>query len=204
MSSSMNRREFLQFGAAVASLLGLAGMPGISIAEDAPIRKPRPIQPGAKVRIAALGFNNKGFGDVRSFKDEEIVALCDIDWCLEKDQTTFKDFPDAKRYKDFRKMLIEMDDRIDALVVSTADHNHFLPAYMAIAMGKHVFVQKPLPQTVWEARELKRMARLHGVCTQMGNQGHQMEGCRLVKEWIAAGGTRQKRPGKGKKQEPAA
>jgi predicted dehydrogenase len=97
------------------------------------------------------------------------------------------EFPNAKRYTDFRKMLIEMDDQIDAVGVATPDHMHFLPAYMALMMGKHVYVQKPLTQTVGEARELLRIARLSGACTQMGNQGHAGEGIRLVREWFEAG-----------------
>jgi len=96
-------------------------------------------------------------------------------------------FPKAKIHSDFRKTLIEMDDLIDAVGVATRDHMHFLPAYMAIMMGKHVYVQKPLTQTVGEARELLRLARLNGVCTQMGNQGHAGEGIRLVREWFQAG-----------------
>jgi predicted dehydrogenase len=96
-------------------------------------------------------------------------------------------FPNAKRYTDFRKMLLEMDDQIDAVGIATPDHMHFLPAYMAIMLGKHVYVQKPLTQTVGEARELLRLARLNGVCTQMGNQGHAGEGVRLVTEWFNAG-----------------
>ncbi|MCX7011096.1 MAG: Gfo/Idh/MocA family oxidoreductase [Candidatus Sumerlaeota bacterium] len=187
MSPTHNRRGLLQLTAAAAAMLGLGGYPGVAIAQNPEVRKPKPIEAGKKIRIAAMGFNNKGFGDVRSFPDEEIVALCDVDWGLEKVQQTFKEFPKARRYKDFRKMLLELDGEIDALVVSTADHMHFLPAAMAIVMGKHVFVQKPLTRTVWEARELRRLAALHGVCTQMGNQGHQGEGCRLVKEWIEAG-----------------
>ncbi len=186
--SNFSRREFLQLTASAAAMLGLAGCADVTITPTPKLRPPRSIQRGANVRIAAMGFNNKGFGDVRSFPDEEIVALCDVDWGLEKVQQTFRDFPNAKRYKDFRKMLLEMDDQIDALVVSTPDHMHFLPAYMAIAMGKHVFVQKPLTRTVWEARELRRLSEQNPkVCTQMGNQGHQGEGCRLVKEWIQAG-----------------
>jgi predicted dehydrogenase len=96
-------------------------------------------------------------------------------------------FPKAKRYTDFRKMLLEMDDQIDAVGIATPDHMHFLPAYMAIMLGKHVYVQKPLTQTVFEARELLRLARLSGVCTQMGNQGHAGEGIRLLGEWYQAG-----------------
>lgn len=186
--STLPRREFLQLTAAAASMLGLAGCAGVMIAPEPTLRPPRAIPPGARIRLAGLGFNNKGFGDIRSFPDEEIVALCDVDWGLMKVRQTFDEFPRARRFKDFRKMLIEMDDQIDAVVISTPDHMHFLPAYLALAMGKHVFVQKPLTRTVWEARELRRLAGLNPrVCTQMGNQGHQMEGIRLVKEWIDAG-----------------
>ena len=102
----------------------------------------------------------------------EIVAFCDVDWERPNVQKLFADFPRAKRYKDFRKMLLEMDDEIDAVGIATPDHMHFLPAYMAIMLGKHVYVEKPLTRTVGEARELLRLARLNGVCTQMGNQGH--------------------------------
>ena len=187
MTDSMNRRDFIKFTASAAAMLGLAGMPGVVIAEDAPIRKPKPIAEGKKIRIAQIGFYGKGSSDLGGVADEDIVALCDVDWGLTGVQSILKKYPNAKHYKDFRKMLIEMDDQIDAVQVSTPDHMHFLPAYMAISMGKHVFVQKPLTQTIWEARELLRMAKLHGVCTQMGNQGHQGEGIRLVKEWIEAG-----------------
>ena len=185
--ASVSRREFLQLTASAAAMLGLAGCAGVTVTSAPKVRPPRPIQPGAKLRIAGMGFNNKGFADIRSFPDEEIVALCDIDWGLQKVQETFAAFPRAKRYKDFRKMLLEMSDQIDALVISTPDHMHFLPAYMAVAMGIHVYVQKPLTRAVWEARELRRLAEQNPkVCTQMGNQGHQMEGIRLVKEWIDA------------------
>lgn len=202
----------------VAAMLGF---PGCATLAKTP-RKPRPIAPGAKIRIAQIGCGGKGYSDVMPHRDtEEIVALCDIDWeGLRRPTPAAKDaakkgnaakkadagkaaakqapsepnvkklmaeFPNAKRYTDFRKMLLEMDDQIDAVIVSTPDHMHFLPAYMAIMLGKHVYVQKPLTQTVGEARELLRLARLNGVVTQMGNQGHAGEGIRLVKEWINAG-----------------
>lgn len=212
----LTRRDFLTFSAAAVALLNF---PGCATLAQNP-RKPRPIAPGAKIRIAQIGCGGKGYSDVMPHKDaEEIVALCDIDWeglprpsqptkegaakkeakkadtkgatkqtpnvpNVKKLQT---EFPNAKRYTDFRKMLLEMDDQIDAVIVSTPDHMHFLPAYMAIMLGKHVYVQKPLTQTVGEARELLRLARMNGVVTQMGNQGHAGEGIRLVKEWITAG-----------------
>src|SRR5882672_5206050 len=195
----LSRREFIAFSATVAAILGL---PGCMSLQRNP-RKPRPLAAGAKIRFAQIGCGGKGWSDVMAQKDEDVVALCDIDWVGKPTTTRDKDgkqvpapsnvqklmteFPNAKRYTDFRKMLIEMDDQIDAVGIATPDHMHFLPAYLAIMMGKHVYVQKPLTQTVGEARELLRLARLNGVCTQMGNQGHAGEGIRLVREWFEAG-----------------
>ncbi len=180
---TLNRRDFISFSAMAIAMLGVAGCASLS----ANPRKPRPIAPGAKIRLAQVGAGGKGFSDVNNNSAEEIVAICDIDWERPNVKKLFETYPKAKRYKDFRKMLLEMDNEIDAVGVATPDHMHFLPAYMAIMMGKHVYVQKPLTQTVEEARELLRLVRLNGVCTQMGNQGHSGEGIRLVKEWINAG-----------------
>lgn len=185
-----------------ATMLGFAGCASLS---QNP-RKPRPIAAGAKIRIAQIGCDGKGYTDIIAHQDEEVVALCDIDWegskmspyaptrpaipdepGLSHVMKLKREFPHAKRYTDFRKMLLEMDGEIDAVSIATPDHMHFLPAYMAIMMGKHVYVQKPLTQTIGEARELLRLARLSGVCTQMGNQGRAGEGIRLVKEWFDAG-----------------
>lgn len=185
----MNRRDFIAFSAVAASMLGFAGC--ATLAKNP--RKPRPIAAGAKIRVAQIGCGGKGFSDIMAHKNEEVVALCDVDWNLDTPRggsnrkKLIAEFPNAKRYTDFRKMLLEMDEQIDAVCVSTPDHMHFLPAYMAIMLGKHVYVQKPLTQTVGEARELLRLARLNGVCTQMGNQGHAGEGIRLVQEWFNAG-----------------
>jgi predicted dehydrogenase len=194
---TLDRRDFIKFSAMAAALLGFAGCVSL---QRSP-RKPRPIAAGAKIRIAQIGCGGKGFSDIMAHQDEEVVALCDIDWegtpnpwdtkpgetPISNVKKLIAQFPNAKRYTDFRKMLLEMDDQIDAVGIATPDHMHFLPAYMAIMLGKHVYVQKPLTQTVGEARELLRLARLNGVCTQMGNQGHAGEGIRLVKEWYTAG-----------------
>ncbi|HTO05096.1 MAG TPA: Gfo/Idh/MocA family oxidoreductase, partial [Opitutus sp.] len=194
--TTLNRRDFIKFSATVAAMLGLSSCVNL---QHGP-RKPRAIAPGAKIRIAQIGCGGKGYSDIMAHRDEEVVALCDIDWEGAPDpwssdgdakqpnvKKLMAEFPNAKRYTDFRKMLREMDDQIDAVCISTPDHMHFLPTYMAIMMGKHVYVQKPLTQTVGEARELLRIARLNGVVTQMGNQGHAGEGIRLVKEWYTAG-----------------
>ena len=112
---------------------------------------------------------------------ENIVALCDVDsGCAAK---TFAQYPRAKRYKDFRVMLDEQKD-IDAVIVATPDHTHAVIALAAIQRGKHVYVQKPLAHSVYEARVLTEAARKHKVATQMGNQGHSGDGARLLCEWI--------------------
>lgn len=180
---TLSRREFLRLSAAAVAALGLSNC----ATPSRTVRKPRPIAPGAKIRVAQIGCGGRGFTDVRAYKDENVVALCDIDWSSAHMKQLATEFPGARHYTDFRKMLREMDNEIDAVSIATPDHMHFLPAFMAITMGKHVHVQKPLTQTIGEARELRRLARLHEVCTQMGNQGRAGNGIRMVREWVQAG-----------------
>ncbi len=124
-----------------------------------------------KLNIAGIGVGGKGWVDITRCADanENIVALCDVD--EDRAAKTFAQFPKAKRYVDYRKMFDEMGKTIDAVVVSTPDHMHFHPAMRAIAEGKHVFCQKPLTHTIYEARTLAEAARKANVATQMGNQG---------------------------------
>lgn len=157
-------------------------------------RVPRKVASGDKIRMAFIGLGGAGKQQLSRFMATEkvsVTALCDIDW--RKDAggrgpyNLVEDYPDVPRYFDFRKMLLERDDEIDAVAIATPDHMHFLPAYMAMLMGKHVYVEKPLAQTVWEAREMLKVSRQMGVCTQMNNLGHSMEGVRRLKEWVQAG-----------------
>lgn len=171
-----SRRDFLKHSAAAI---------GGTLA--APMVLANPVK-GAneKLNLAWVGFGNQGWHDLVSCSDgNNIVALCDCDssiWDRAKAQ-----FPGAKFYQDFRKMFEEMADQIDAVGVSTPDHTHFSVAYMAMNLGKHVFVQKPLVHTLWQARTLQNLAAEKGLVTQMGNQGHASEGARLIKEWYQAG-----------------
>ena len=139
-----------------------------------------------KLNIAWVGFGNQGGGDLRACGNgNNVVALADCDpntWGKKK-----KNYPEAKFYKDFRQMLEEMGDKIDAVGVGTPDHTHFAVAYMAMSMGKHVFVQKPLVHSLWESRTLQELAVEKKLITQMGNQGHAFEGARLIKEWYEGG-----------------
>jgi predicted dehydrogenase len=126
-----------------------------------------------------------GGGNVARLGETEIIyALCDVD--QERAGGSFSRFPQARRYRDFRIMLEEIGDKIDAVVVSTPDHTHAVATMMAIKMGKHVYCEKPLTKTIFEAREVTRAAREAGVATQMGNSGHAAEGARLTNEWIWA------------------
>ena len=96
----------------------------------------------------------------------------------------FKRFPNAPKYKDFRQMFDKETNNIDAVLVSTPDHMHGTAAMWAMARGKHVYCQKPLTRTFWEANELTKAAAKFGVATQMGNQGYSNEGARQACEML--------------------
>jgi hypothetical protein len=113
---------------------------------------------------------------------ENIVALCDVDW--KYSERCFNTFPGAKRFWDWRKMYDEIGKSIDAVMVATSDHTHGAIAAYALAMGKHVYCQKPLTHSVYESRLLTKLAAKHKVATQMGNQGNSGDGVRQVCEWI--------------------
>jgi predicted dehydrogenase len=140
--------------------------------------------PSGKLNIAAVGVGGMGRTNVDACKDENIVALCDVD--DEKAADTFNNYPGAKKYKDYRVML-EKEKGIDAVIVATPDHTHAVIAMAAMKMGKHVYVQKPLTWSVSEARKLTEAAREYKVATQMGNQGHSSEDIRVECELIWSG-----------------
>jgi len=137
--------------------------------------------PSDKLNIAAVGIGGMGKSNLKRCEDENIVALCDVDFGLA--DPVFEKYPAAKRYRDYRVMLDEQKD-LDAVIVATPDHTHAVIAMAAMARKKHVYVQKPLTHSVYEARLLTETARKYGVATQMGNQGHSGEGIRLLCEWV--------------------
>ena len=176
------RRQFLLNSA----LLGSAAM---FLPACATPRKPRKIGANEKLNVAVVGAGGRGYDTVRAIgdlaKNANLVALCDVD--DERAAPAFKRYPNAKRFRDYRVMLDKMDKEIDAVVVATPDHMHYPIAAWAISKGKHVYCEKPLTRTIWEAHELKRLAKEAGVITQMGNQGHTNEGWRVIREWYNAG-----------------
>ena len=169
----MNRRKFLTRGAAATALFQVVpgSVLGLNGAEP----------PSERLNIGAIGVAGQGRSNLNQLSNHNIVALCDVDWAHAAG--TFKAFPKAKQYKDYRKMLDEMKE-IDAVIVATPDHIHAFASIEAIKRGKHVYCEKPLTHSVWEARQVAAAARKHKVATQMGNSGQASEGTRLLSEMI--------------------
>ena len=113
--------------------------------------------PSDKLNIAGIGVGGIGRANLSNMNSENIVALADVDWKYA--QKCFNDYPKAKKYKDYRKMLQEMDSEIDAVMIATPDHTHYVSAADAMRAGKHVYVQKPLTHSVYESRKLREIAK---------------------------------------------
>jgi predicted dehydrogenase len=172
--NQLSRRHFIRNTAAVAA--------GFTIIPSHAVAGLGHTAPSDKLNIAGVGVGGMGKRNLEAMASENIVALCDVDWAYSR--KTFDAFPKADKYYDYRKMYEEMGDTIDAVVVATPDHTHYVATADAMRMGKHVYVQKPLTHSVYESRMLTKMAEETGVVTQMGNQGNSGEGIRLVCEWI--------------------
>jgi len=138
--------------------------------------------PNEKINIAGIGVGGQGGSDIRAVGGENVVALCDVDTRRAAD--SFKRFPKAKQYRDFRKMFDAMDQGIEAVVVGTPDHTHAVACMNAIKRGKHLYCEKPLAHSIHEVREVMKAARDHKVITQLGNQGHSTGSIRTFCEWI--------------------
>ena len=169
----INRRDFL--------LSAATGAAAFTIVPRYVLGGPGYTPPSEKLNIAGIGVGGVGKSNVNAVSSENIVALCDVDEKFAAE--VFNKYPTAKKYSDFRRMLEKQKD-IDAVIVATPDHTHAVISMMAIKMGKHVYCQKPLTYSVYEARKLTEAAREHKVATQMGHQGHSGEGIRLICEWI--------------------
>jgi predicted dehydrogenase len=171
-----SRRQFLAGAAATAS--------AFTIVPRHVLGGPGQTPPSDKLNIAGVGLNGMGAGDLSNCTSENIVALCDVDKNVLARES--RKYPKAKLHTDFRKMLETQKD-IDAVVVATPDHNHAVVSILAMKLGKHVHCQKPLTHSVYEARQIGKVAKEAKVATQMGNQGQAGEGARLICEYIASG-----------------
>jgi predicted dehydrogenase len=178
MSRKVSRRRFLQASSASAAAAGFWLTGGVTESFAAP--------QGANERlnIALIGAGGRAEGNEAGVRGENIVALCDVD--TNRARNVYNRYPNVPKYTDFRVMLEKQKD-IQAVVVSTPDHTHFHASATAIRMGKHVYCEKPLTHSVWEARQLRELAAKHRVATQMGNQGTSDSGLRTCVEVIRSG-----------------
>src|SRR5450759_1784228 len=172
--TALNRRNFLKTASLATGAITF-GVPLLLRGQNL----------NSQLNIAAIGAGGKGASDTDCCNTENIFALCDVD--SEHCAGQLKKYPDAKYYRDFRKMFDEVGKSIDAVTVSTPDHFHAIAASAAMQLGKHVYCQKPLTQTIYEARHLRDLARRYKVITQMGNQGSAADGLRRAVECIQYG-----------------
>jgi len=138
--------------------------------------------PNEKLNIAGIGVGGQGAWNMGNCAGENVVALCDVD--ERRAKGSFERFPGAKKYRDFRKLLDEMGNQIDAVLVATPDHTHAPAALAAMAMGKHCYCEKPLAHTVGEVRRMIELASKNKLATQMGTQIHAGANYRRVVELV--------------------
>lgn len=182
----MERRNFVK-----SSASALVGFAGLSIIPSTVLGKTfGSIAPSDKVNLACCGIGNRGGGITKSLHATglaNIVALCDVDMGAPHTLEVMKMFPDVPRFKDFREMFDKMGDKIEAVNVGTPDFSHFPITMMAMSLGIHVYVEKPMARTFNEVELMMDCAKRHNVVTQMGNQGHSGENYFQFKAWKEAG-----------------
>jgi predicted dehydrogenase len=173
-SKPRSRREFIKTSALAAGAITF-GVPALVRGQNL----------NSKVNIAGVGINGKGASDIEACAKENIVAICDVDENRSADKVA--KYPGVRFFTDYRKMLEEMGSSIDAVNIATPDHTHAVIASAAMRLGKHVYCQKPLTQTIYEARFLRDLAREHKIISQMGNHGSAADGLRRAVEVIQSG-----------------
>jgi hypothetical protein len=170
----VTRRQFM---GGVATVAGLLVVPRYVLGGT-----PDSAAPSDRVNIAVVGVGGRGAENLGDLRGQSIVALCDVD--DKRAGGSFAAHPQAKKYKDFRKMFDEMDKTIDAVLVATPDHTHAVIGMAAIKRKKHVYCEKPLAHSIGEVRALGKAAKEYKVVTQMGNQGHSYDSCAMTVEWV--------------------
>ena len=172
--SRLSRRRFLHHAATGLSAAAFAGTLPASDGK-AP--------PSERLRVGVIGVAGRGADNLKGVAHEEIVALCDVD--ENRAGKARQEHPRAKFYQDFRRLLDHKD--IEAVVISTPDHMHAIPALLAMRAGKHVYCEKPLAHSVHEIRVMRETAAKHKIVTQMGTQIHAGDNYRRVVELVRGG-----------------
>jgi predicted dehydrogenase len=166
--SSVTRRQFI-----AASAAALAA-PNILRSQGSPNR----------LNLAIIGCGGRGAANLSAVRGENIVALCDVN--SRAIDAAAVNFPQARRCTDFRR-LFDHHREFDAVVVSTCEHTHAFATMLALRHNKHVYCEKPLTHSVWEARRVREAAAQARVATQMGIQIHATENYRRVVEVVQSG-----------------
>lgn len=163
MAKELTRRDVLRGSAAAVATMAVAKVGATSPA-------PEPQRPAeGKIRFGIIGSGGKGWSGMElAAQHGEIVAICDTD--AKERSRAILEYTKAAAFDDYREMLHSMKGLIDAVVISTPDHNHAVASAIAMRMGLHCYTEKPLTRTIWEARQLQKIAREKRVATQMGNQ----------------------------------
>ena len=175
----MQRRKFIKNAAAASTAFSI--VPSFVMGKNH-------VAPSDTLYIGAFGVGGRGAGVMNGLNDTgkvKFVTLCDVDDRRAAD--TYKKYPKAKRYKDFREVYDKHLKEIDAIMVATPDHMHASIALPFMRAKKHAYVEKPLTHNINEARLMTQVAKENGIVTQMGNQGASSDGSREAKEWIDSG-----------------
>ncbi len=183
------RRDFLK---QVTAITAAAAIPGTVLTADAKAKKPQPrkIKAGEKVNLACVGIGGRGGDILNDFVKTglcNLVAMCDVDMGASHTKRNMDRYPDVPRFQDFREMFRKMGDKIDAVCVGTPDHSHFPITMLAMSLGKHVYVEKPMAHSFYEVELMMEAEKKYGVVTQMGNQGHSEANYFQFKAWKDAG-----------------
>lgn len=180
MTERITRRKFFFYGTLLSGAVPLGGF-----GKTPSLRQLGYRSPNEKLNVAAIGAGGRAEININEFESENIVALADPDSA--RAANMFQWYEKVPRYADFRRMLDKEGKNIDAVIISTPDHTHAVAAMWCMERGKHVYVEKPLAHSIWEARVLARAAARYKVATQMGNQGYSSEGARIAAEIIWSG-----------------
>jgi len=178
MIRRLSRRFLLKRSAALGAGLWLVGS---RVKADA-------VSPNEKLNVAMIGVGGQGEINVKAMarnKTVNLVAFCDVD--EQRAKNVYKQYPKTKKYYDFRRMLDELDDEIDGVVVSTPDHTHFHAAMTVMQHGKHCYCEKPMAHAIGEVRAMTRLAAEKKLATQLGVQRHAIPNVHRVVELVRSG-----------------
>jgi predicted dehydrogenase len=187
--NELNRRTFIKKAFTLTAVAASSPLWSNALfGAAAPLQKLA--SPGERVNLACCGIGNRGGEIIEALYNTglaNIVALCDVDMGAPHTLKILQKFPDVPRFQDFRVMFDKMGNQIEAVTVGVPDHSHFPISMLAMSLGKHVYVEKPMARTFNEVELMMKAAGKYKVATQMGNQGHSEQNYFQFKAYVEAG-----------------